>query len=50
MSVEKEKLYDLYLTISGILNTAPEEWECTDKENELFSDMANLKETIEELL
>lgn len=42
----KERLNALYKEIDFLLNNAPWEEDCTDEENAMYSDMANLKETM----
>ena len=41
-----ERLNALYKEIVFLLNYAPSEEDCTDEENDMYSDMANLKETM----
>lgn len=43
----KERLKSLYKEIEFLLNHAPVEDDCTDEENEIYSEMANLKNAIE---
>ncbi len=38
---------NLYKEIDFLLNHAPVEDDCTDEENEMYSDMANLKNSME---
>lgn len=38
-----ERLRQLYLMLDLVLNLAPGECYCTYEENEMYSDMANLK-------
>lgn len=42
----KERLEKLYKEIDVLLNLAPVEEDCTDEENEMYSDMANLKNSM----
>jgi hypothetical protein len=42
----KERLEKLYKEIDTLLNLAPIEDDCSDEENEMYSDMANLKESM----
>lgn len=42
----KERLIALYKEIDTLLNLAPWEEDCTDEENTMYSDMANLKESM----
>ena len=42
----KERLETLYKEIETLLNLAPIEDDCTDEENAMYSDMANLKESM----
>ena len=41
-----ERLRKLYRMLDSILNLAPVEDDCTDEENEMYSDMANLKNSM----
>ena len=41
-----ERLIALYKEIDILLNLAPCEEDCTDEENEMYSDMANLKQSM----
>ena len=41
-----KRLEALYKEIERLLNLAPAEDDCTDEENAMYSDMANLKETM----
>ncbi len=43
----EERLRNLYKEIDFLLNHAPVEDDCTDEENEMYSDMANLKNSME---
>lgn len=43
----EERLKNLYKEIDFLLNNAPVEDDCTDEENEMYSDMANLKNSME---
>lgn len=45
--VIKEKILWAYKYIKEALEYAPEEELCTDEENEIFAEMQNLKECIE---
>lgn len=38
-----EKLRKLYRMLDSVLNLAPIEGDCTAEENDMYSDMANLK-------
>lgn len=42
----KERLVALYKEIDTLLNLAPWEEDCTDEENTMYSNMANLKESM----
>lgn len=44
----KERLKNLYKEIEFLLNNAPIEDDCTDEENEMYSYMANLKNSMED--
>ena len=46
----KERLTNLLREIDCFLNNSPIEDDCTNKENEMYSDMANLKNSIEAVL
>lgn len=46
----KERLTNLLSEIDFFLNNSPIEDDCTNKENEMYSDMANLKNSIEAVL
>ena len=46
----KERLTNLLGELDFLLNKSPIEDDCTDKENEMYSDMANLKNSIEAVL
>lgn len=46
----KERLTNLLEELDFFLNNSPIEDDCTDKENEMYSDMANLKNSIEAVL
>lgn len=46
----KERLANLLGELDFFLNNSPIEDDCTDKENEMYSDMANLKNSIEAVL
>ena len=46
----KNDLQDLLLRLRNLLENAPEEEECTDEQNDMYSDMANLVESIENYL
>ncbi len=41
-------LKDIYTKVKLMLEKAPEESECTDKENDILDEMQNLKEVIEQ--
>ena len=45
-----KRLRSLLFEIEQILLNAPEEDECTDEENEVYADMQNLKESLENIL
>lgn len=42
-----QRIKKLYEELDHILNTAPIENDCTDEENQIYSDIANLKNSIE---
>lgn len=44
----EERLKNLYKEINFLLNNSPIEDDCTDEENEMYSDMANLKNSMED--
>ena len=44
-----EKFKELYNLVYNILMEAPEENECMDEENEVYTECQNLIETLEEL-
>ena len=46
----KERLTNLLREIDFFLKNSPIEDDCTNKENEMYSDMANLKNSIEAVL
>lgn len=46
----EERLNNLLKELEFFLNNAPIEDDCTTKENEMYSDMANLKNDIELVL
>lgn len=46
----KERLNKLVEELEFFLNNSPIEDDCTDKENKMYSDMANLKNSIEMVL
>lgn len=46
----KEKLLDLHIQVVGILMEAPDEEDCTKEENDLFAELQNTKEAIENFL
>lgn len=46
----KERLTKLFNELEFFLNHSPIEDDCTDKENEMYSDMANLKDSIESVI
>lgn len=46
----KERLTKLLGELDFFLNNSPIEDNCTEKENEMYSDMANLKSSIEVVL
>lgn len=41
-----ERLRKLYRMLDSVLNLAPNECYCTDEENEMYSDMANLRSSM----
>lgn len=43
----REKINELYNNLCDLLDNAPDEDQCTDEENEMYADMANLKDSIE---
>lgn len=45
----EERLKNLYKEIEFLLNHAPIEDDCTKNENQMYSDMANLKSSMENL-
>ena len=44
----EERLTKLYKELEFLLNNAPVESDCTDEENRMYSDMANLKNSMED--
>lgn len=48
--MKKERLNKLLEELEFFLNHSPIEDDCTDEENEMLSDMANLKNSIELVL
>ena len=48
--MDKKRLEKLFNEIDNLLNLSPCEDDCTDEENEVLSDMANLKESLSDLL
>ena len=46
----KERLEKLFGELDFLLNCSPIENDCTNKENQMYSDMANLKNSIETVL
>lgn len=44
----EERLKKMYKELEFLLNHAPAEDNCTDEENEMYSDMANLKNSMED--
>ncbi len=42
----EERLKSLYKELEFLVNHAPIEDNCTDEENEMYSDMANLKNSM----
>lgn len=44
-----ERFERLYKEIEAILNMSPAEDDCTDEENQVYSDMANLKDSLFDL-
>lgn len=45
----KEKLKNLHEQIEDILSLVPDEKDCTQEENEMYADMANLKNSMEKV-
>lgn len=45
--MDTQRIKKLYKELEYILNTAPIEDDCTDEENQIYSDIANLKNSIE---
>ena len=41
-----KRLLELYQEIEFLLNYEPAEGDCTDEENKMYSDMANLKDSM----
>lgn len=48
--MEIERLNRLLTELDFFLNNAPTEEDCSNKENDMYSDMANLKCSIENVL
>lgn len=48
--MEKERLNKILDELEFFLNYSPIEDDCTDKENKMYSDMVNLKNSIESVL
>lgn len=46
----KNDLEDLLLRLRNLLENAPKEEDCTDEENDMYADMENLIESIENYL
>ncbi len=46
----EERFTRLYTELEFLLNNAPVESDCTDEENKMYSDMADLKASMEEAL
>lgn len=46
----KEKLKEIYTLAIEVLDIAPEEYECSDKLNDVFSEIANLKNSMEDII
>lgn len=44
----EERLRNFYKELLFLLNNAPVEDDCTDAENQMYSDMANLKNSMED--
>ena len=42
----EDRLRALYKEIETLLNLAPSVEDCTDEQNEVYSDMANLKDSL----
>lgn len=42
-----KRMNDLYKELDFLLNNAPIEDDCTDEENQMYSDMANFKNSME---
>lgn len=47
--MKKKRLNNLLRELEFFLNNSPVEEDCSDKENEMYSDMANLKNSIIEV-
>lgn len=43
----EERLRKLYDELEFLLNNAPDEYDCTYEENEMYADIANLKSSVE---
>ncbi len=46
----EDRIMKLYNELDFLLNNSPVEDDCSDEQNEMYSDMANLKESIERAL
>lgn len=46
----EERFVNVYKELNFLLNNAPVEDDCTDEENEMYSDTANLKNSMENAL
>lgn len=50
MEKSKDRLEKLYKELDYLLNHSPSPDDCSNKENEMYSDMANLLRSIEDYL
>lgn len=46
----EDRIMKLYKELDFLLNNSPIENDCSDEQNEMYSDMADLKESIEKAL
>lgn len=44
--MDKDKLRELYALVQEMMDTCPDESECTDAENEVFDEIANMVQVI----
>jgi hypothetical protein len=44
--MDKEKLKELYALAQDMMKTCPDEADCTDAENEIYDEIANLLQAI----